>query len=431
MKPKASWLAWAFFGLVCVGVTHGWVYELSILKPGTEFMMLVIELIVSGLIPVVFAFVGALIVSRQPNNLIGWLLFGPAFAGFGSLLPDVQSWTSLPPQVTWSEYLGLWLSGWSWLLLIFPIFLIMLLFPTGRPPSPRWNWVGYLALGMVAVFLFLNTFDNTFSIEAAGLELPNPIGFIPSTWSGPVFLAFWSAGLLVLAVSSVTSLVIRYRRAAPLEREQIKWLVFTCGLFGSFYAVTVIFFTFSGLILIDTSIVGVLTFLAMTAIPVSIAIAILRYRLWDIDVLIRRTLVYGALTLTLALVYFGSVVLMESLLTAAGGPRSAVVTVISTLLIAALFNPLRKRIQNDIDRRFYRKKYDAEKIVAAFGMGLREKVDLDNLQIQIMSVVEETLQPENLSLWLRPVRRPGPEPATSRFPGQPTPISTRGGSENR
>ena len=348
--------------------------------------------------------VGALIISRQPRNLIGWLLLGPAAFSYvvNPFLPDVQSWTAAPSQATLSVYLTLWFKGWDWLLLIFPVFLIMLLFPTGRPPSRRWNWVGYLAMGMVAVFLFVATFADTFSLEGVSWSVPNPIGFISLSFlDGPVFIAPWTVGLLVLAVSCVSSLVVRYRRASLLERQQIKWLLYACGLFGAWYALVLIFYLFEGVIILGTGIFSLLTFLIMATIPVAIAIAILRYRLFDIDVIIRKTLVYAALTATLALVYFGSVVLLQSMVTAVGGQQTAVTTVISTLLIAALFTPLRRRIQNDIDRRFFRRKYDAEKVVAAFGASLREEVDLDDLQAHILSVVEETLQPENAGLWLR------------------------------
>ncbi len=399
MRPKASWIAWAFFGFVCLASVRNVMDELSNPKPGAGIFGLVGEEVVGGLISVVFAAVGALIVSRQPRNLIGWLLLAPAFSQtISPLLPDVQSWTAVPTEITFREYLGLWFSGWGWLPLIFPIFLIMLLFPTGRPPSPRWNWVGYLALGMVVVFLFFATFGNSFSIEVAKLVVPNPIGFISSRMSGPVFLALWATGLLVLTVSSVASLIVRYQRAAPIEREQIKWLLYACGLFGAFYAVAIITVLFEGVILIGGGIFDLLFFLPMAAIPVAIAIAILRYRLWDIDVIIRRTLVYGALTLTLALVYFGSVLLLQSLVSAVGGQQSTVITVISTLLIAALFTPLRRRIQNDIDRRFYRKKYDAEKTIAAFSASLRDEVDLEQMQARLIQVVEETLHPDTISL---------------------------------
>jgi hypothetical protein len=401
-KSRAPWIAWVLSGFVLLAAILNVLNELSNPKPGASIFGLFGELVVVGLIPIVFAAVGALIVSRQPRNLIGWLLLGPAFSqAVSPLLPNFQSWTTAPSPVTLSIYLALWLNGWGWLVLIFPVFLVMLLFPTGRPPSPRWNWVGYLALGMVAVFLFFSTFVDVFTIDGAAWEVSNPIGFVSSSViNGSFFLGLWAIGLLTLAVSCVSSLVVRYRRASPLERQQIKWLLYACGLFGACYAASVTFYLFGGVILLGIGIISLLTFLAMATIPVAIAIAILRYRLWDIDVIIRRTLVYGALTLTLALVYFGSVILLQSLVTAVGGQQTAVVTVISTMVIAALFTPLRRRIQRDIDRRFYRKKYDAEKIVAAFGASLREEVDLEDLQAQIVAVVQETLQPETVSLWL-------------------------------
>ena len=256
-------------------------------------------------------------------------------------------------------------------------------------------------MGMVAVFLFASTFADTFSLEGVSWTMPNPIGFIPSSFYRPVFTAPWVVGLMVLAVSCVSSLVVRYQRDAALERQQIKWLLYACGLFGAWYALVLIFYLFEGVIILGTGIFFFLTFLAMATIPVAIAIAILRYRLFDIDVIIRKTLVYAALTATLALVYLGSVILLQSLVTAVDGQQTAVATVISTLLIAALFTPLRRRIQNDIDRRSFAEVRRRE-TVAAFASSLRQEVDLDDLQNQIVAVCEETLQPESVSLWLKP-----------------------------
>lgn len=192
----------------------------------------------------------------------------------------------------------------------------------------------------------------------------------------------------------IISVVVRFFSSTGIERQQIKWFAFAAVIFGF------------GLITDNwTELPGNWDTLKETllfcSLPVAIGIAILRYRLWDIDVIIRRTLVYSALTLTLALVYFGSVILMQSLFEAVSGQRSAIAIVISTLGIAAIFSPLRKRIQNDIDRRFFRKKYDAEKIVAAFGASLREEVNLEELSERLLGVVEETLQPESVSLWMR------------------------------
>jgi hypothetical protein len=208
--------------------------------------------------------------------------------------------------------------------------------------------------------------------------------------------------------SGLYAQVHRYRRL-PIgsERQQTKWVVFGfAGVFLGLFLATLPVLIFPVLRqpglpnFIYLMIAIPVALFCWFLFPLSLGISILRYRLWDIDVIIRRTLVYGGLTGTLAVIYIGSVVLLQSLVTAVGGQQTAVVTVISTLLIAALFTPLRKRIQTDIDRRFYRKKYDAEKIVAAFGASLREEVDLEDLQAQILAVVEETLQSEMVSLWL-------------------------------
>ncbi len=262
--------------------------------------------------------------------------------------------------------------------------LFLYLFPNGRL-YPRWAAIPLA--GAILALLISRTQEIIFGRTGA--------------------ITFWDFIYLILTLLGVGFQVFRYMRGStPVERQQTKWTLL--GFFFLLLAFPVWITFFGGIVDIPPgtprllgSLGGWLLSMLMTAaLPVTLAIAILRYRLWDIDVIIRRTLVYGALTLTLALIYFGSVILLQILVTAVGGQQTAVVTVISTLVIAALFTPLRRRIQNDIDRRFFRKKYDAEKIVAAFGASLREEVDLDDLQVQIVAVVEETLQPDMVSLWL-------------------------------
>ena len=348
-----------------------------------------------------FAVLGALILSRQPRNVIGWLLMIPAFAFF--VTPGetyVNRFTSPPAVPSTLFLLAIWMSNWGWLLLIFPILFIPLLFPTGQPPSPRWRWLIVAGLGMCVVFIFMATFQQEFRPTSdADWTVTNPIGFIPNDGAEEVFFVAWVIALVSLAVLCVASLFVRYRRASAVEREQIKWLLYACALFVAVY-IPRFWVTNSDSVIRDVW--NVAFSLAILAIPIAIAIAILRYKLWDIDLIIRRTLIYSALTVTLALVYFGSVVLLQGLTQAMGGQNeSPVAVVISTLAIAAMFTPLRRRIQNDIDRRFYRQKYDARRIAEEFASRVRDEVELDVLTGHLLNSVEKTLQPERVSLWLR------------------------------
>jgi len=249
-----------------------------------------------------------------------------------------------------------------------------LVFPRPKPILEHRPWIAYLpyVIGIMGVFAFVKGFIL--------------FGFI---WTG----ASVAITILLLAHSTFTM-------RDAVSRAQMRWglggMLLGLGMFFSSYLP--VFWKLSQPVTNFFESFGELGFGVM---GVTLGIAVLRYRLFDIDVIIRRTLVYGALTLTLALVYFGSVVLLQSLVAAVGGQQSAVITVISTLLIAALFTPLRRRIQSDIDRRFYRKKYDAEKTIAAFSAGLRQEVDLEQIGERLLSVVEETMQPEHVSLWLK------------------------------
>jgi hypothetical protein len=218
-------------------------------------------------------------------------------------------------------------------------------------------------------------------------------------------------------LASAASVVLRFRRSAGEVRQQIKWIAFAASFMGSLY-----------LLMMGASVISVLLaepgtpsdpgtqtlwgalledvmILSFTAIPVAIGFAILRYRLYDIDVVINRTLVYGSLTATLVLLYAGSVVILQYASRALTGGESQLAIVASTLVIAALFNPLRRRIQNLIDRRFYRKKYDAQKTLSAFSKTLREETDLEALNAELLTVIRETIQPEHVSLWLRKTER--------------------------
>jgi hypothetical protein len=233
-------------------------------------------------------------------------------------------------------------------------------------------------------------------------SIENPLGIegleSVSDLVDPLIEAFWYG---VLGLVAVASLYVRFRHAGGVERQQIKWLAYAASLvvFGTtlaygVYGATGVRWTWQvGITLLAIGLVGT---------PIAVGIAISRHRLYEIDTLINRTLVYGALTAALALLYFGGIVLLQSVFVALTGQQSTLAVVASTLLIATLFNPLRRRIQAFIDRRFYRRKYDARKTLEAFYAKLRDETDLDRLGVDLVEIVSETMQPAHASLWLRP-----------------------------
>ena len=398
-----SRLAWILFGIVTLGSLVSLVTTPADRVPFPKSLEQ-INLVTSNLIPVAFAFLAAMILSRQPRNVIGWLLMMPALLGILPVDAYIRSFTSAPLQPPVLLVISLWFANWAWLLLIYPIFFIPVLFPTGRPPSPRWRWLLVAGLGMIAIFLFLVTFSQTFRPTELGWSLKNPIGFLPpdDVWE-KYFNVLWPAALFSLTLLSVASLFVRYRRAAAVERAQIKWLLYACALFAAIY---IPLWWISDLKTILNDIWAILFHLSILAIPAAITVAILRYRLFDIDVIIRKTLVYAALTATLGLVFFGGVALLQQVVgRITGTDDSPVAIVISTLLIAALFTPLRRRIQDFIDRRFYRQKYNAEQALADFADTARSETDLEALTGKLVEVVSQTMQPEQVLLWLRPGKK--------------------------
>jgi hypothetical protein len=303
---------------------------------------------------------------------------------------------------------------------------------------PAWSLpVAFISyLGGASFFIFFYLFPNgrfvprwTRALAAIWIVYQVPVYFFPAspfsgnTWPPLLKTSLWLAFLSTLVVAQVYRYV---RVSGPIERDQAKWMV------SGLTAVVAVVVGFSVVIvpfptLVEPGVPGVLYtlvsrtvyYLALLLVPLSIAIAILRYRLWDMDVLINRTLVYGSLTVTLALVYFGGVATTEAIFRALTGQEQQpqVAVIVSTLVIAALFTPLRRRIQGFIDRRFYRRKYDARKTLEAFSAQLREETDLDALSDDLVGVVRETMQPAHVSLWLRPDRGPRKHGVVREPPG--------------
>jgi MFS family permease len=284
----------------------------------------------------------------------------------------------------------------------------VLLFPDGRLPSRRWRPFAWFAGATMALI------QVAFVLASGHVEghpgVRNPFGLEQYPWLKLVAVLVVSLLPLCILISAL-SLALRYRRSGAEVREQIKWLAFAAFIVGATYLSALVV----GILFVPTVVSGgdktplwyslLLGFMLMSfaGIPTAIGFAVLKYRLYDIDLIINRTLVYGPLTVSLAAVYFGGVVGMQAAFRATTGQESTLAVVASTLAIAALFNPLLRRIQDFVDRRFYRRKYDAAKTLEAFSVRLRDETDLEALNDHLVGVISETMQPAHVSLWLRPV----------------------------
>ena len=399
----AAWLAWSLYGLViCLSIIWS---GLGLLGQGgsRDALYFAGEALISLAAPVVFAIVAALIVSRQPRNTIGWVLMVPVglYVVGGPIGSYIERLAPSSPAPTVPLLLMLWFNNWSWLLLIFPLLFIPLLFPNGRPPTPRWRWVGVAAIVWATLFVLMATLAQQISAGTKpDLVFDNPIGVLREDMVERL-VGVWIAGLVVLVIACAVALFIRYRRANDTEREQIKWLLYACAVFLVVYVGGFVS-GLGGTASLGGYIWGVFFGLSVITLPAAIGIAVLKYRLYDIDVVINRTLVYGSLTVTLVLFYLGGVVSLQYAFRALIGQGSQIAIVASTLAIAALFNPLRRKVQAFVDRRFYRRKYDARKTLEAFSAKLRDETDLDALNDELVGVVRKTMQPAHVSLWLRP-----------------------------
>jgi hypothetical protein len=361
------------------------------------------EALISLAAPVVFAIVAALIVSHQPRNTVGWVLMVPVglYVVGGPIAGYIERLTPSSSEPTVAFLLMAWFNNWNWLLLIFPLLFIPLLFPNGHPPTPAWRWVGVAAIAWAALFVLLAVLPQQINANTTpNVVVDNPIGVLGKD-TVERLVGVWIVGLLALALACAVALFVRYRRADETEREQIKWLLYACAVFLVVYVVGFAS-GLGGTASLGGYIWGVFFGLSITNLPAAIGIAILRNRLYDIDVVINRTLVYGSLTATLIALYFGGIFLLQRIFVLLSGQQSTLAVVASTLLIAAMFNPLRRRIQSFIDRRFYRRKYDARKTLEAFSAKLRDEMNLEALSEDLVGVVAETMQPAHVSVWLRP-----------------------------
>src|SRR5215208_5396841 len=408
--PTAAWLAWSLCALSLTFVIVWALFRFlnSPTPTGVDQAPLPLE-VLGLLVFVLFTTIGALVVSRQPKNTIGWI-----FCAMGLLLTSsvagtqyaiyavVSSPGSLPGEGT-AAWLEAFLNG---PIIITMFALLLLLFPNGWPPSHRWRAVLWLDL-IAGVLLFVGSFKPG-PMETSSLNVANPFGI---EQIGALLNVLLYVGLsLALAVTAVgaVSLMVRFRRSRAEERQQIKWFAFAGAIMCAVIATGPVLWSLPPSSPGVTLIWPVLFLSAASTIPVATGIAILKYRLYDIDVVINRTLVYGSLTALLALVYFGGVATTQAVFRVLTGQeqQAQLAIVVSTLVIAALFTPLRRRIQGFIDRRFYRGKYDARKTLEAFPAKLRDETNLDALSDDLAGVVRETMQPAHVSLWLRPDTAP-------------------------
>lgn len=351
-----------------------------------------------------FPLVGALIASKRPHNPIGWICLAAGLFWMFIVLEDSLPSDFGPYPVTIDAF-----TQWMW---VPPVGLLgiymILLFPDGKLPSRRWRpfaWFAGVVMVLASVVLTISPgplpgqpgVRNPFGLEGypmAAQVLPGVVALLP-----------------VCILASAASLVWRYRHSGGEVRQQIKWVAFAASFVGLVYGITLVIGLFLAPEALATeegpswmSFLQNAVLMSYAGVPVAVGFAVLRYRLYDIDILINRTLVYGTLTATLALVYLSCVVSLQYAFRVLTGQETQLAVVVSTLAIAALFGPLRRRVQAFVDRRFFRSKYDATKTLEAFGTRLRDETDLRQLNDGLLAVVRETLQPTYASLWLKPAR---------------------------
>jgi hypothetical protein len=391
LAARLAWGMWAV-GLVAIGAF------ILLDSDGAGLASLV-----SGAVFILaFSTTGALVVGRHPRNPVGWLLSSTALAfTTGGLAVAVSEHAVRTQQLDGPLVAAAaWVGSWVWMAGIGPAAtFLLLLFPDGHLPSPRWRpvaWLAGAAVGSAVVGLAFSPgpIEDT--------PVANPLG-VPG--AGALLDAVAAAGLAALFVSillSCASLVVRYRAAPTDQRQQLKWVAYALPVVVlSLIASIVLEFVSSSDAAVDLA--NTLVAAGLTVVPVSIGVAMLRYRLYDLDLVVNRTLVYGLLTAALAAVYLMSVLVLQLVLSPLTD-RSDLAVAASTLAVAGLFRPARARMQAVVDRRFFRRRYDAARTLDEFGSRLRHEVDLEAVGTDLRATVRSTVQPASVSLWLRGAR---------------------------
>jgi hypothetical protein len=360
-----------------------------------------------------FMVVGAVIVAHRPGNAVGWLFSAVGLLSItGVLAMEYAGYAyitrpgSLPGAVV-----AAWYQQWWTPMLILVFVLILLLFPTGRLLTARWRSVAVALAAVTAGMVVLNALQPTLTLPDTGYRVGNPIGLAAARDLQDGAVGAVLVGLLLICTgAAMLSVVLRFRRSQGVERQQLKWFSYAAVL----------------AVLVELALdnVPAVRFLAVpfglviALIPTAAGIAILRYRLYDIDRLINRTLVYGLLTVLLAGIYVGLVLVLGQLFGGLSAEPPSWAVAGATLAVAALFQPARRRIQQAVDRRFNRRKYNTAKTIEAFATRLRDQVDLDTLSAELLAVVDQTMEPTRVSLWLRP--SPQDSSSTPRSEARPT-----------
>jgi hypothetical protein len=381
----AAWLGWSLFGLAALIAAGG--VTLVGLRGGSAAT-------IAGLVTAAgMTAIGALVASSRPGNPIGWIFCAAGvMLVLSSFEQEYADWASEEPgSLPAGEALG-WVAQWIWVPALAAVLVfVFLLFPDGRLPSPRWRPVALLGAATAALFLVEQALRPGSLENSPAYE--NPVG-VDGLGDAIRFAEYPTlAAFGVAVVASIASLPLRLRRARGDERRQLKWFAYGAAVAGVCVLI-------GGPLWTSVPALRILLHAGLMALTLSVVIGILRHRLYDIDVVINRTLVYGALTAALVAAYVGSVLLLQLVLSPLT-EESDLAIAGSTLAVAALFRPARARIQGLVDRRFYRRRYDASRTLEDFAARLRDEVELDAISTDLRGVVGETVQPAHVSLWLR------------------------------